>query len=173
MILFTALRIPDEAADEAEALAEELRKRTSGSYPPRENYHVTIHYFGEQDRRTLRRIHEIMNEHPLPGMTLCFDHLIRFPGTRGDQIVYAAADCPQLQAWRMSLSDAYRRERIPFDEKEFRAHITLVRGKQGHIAFEDMKVPAMKFTPAQPVLLESIQKNGRRIYRPAEPEGKE
>ena len=73
----------------------------------------------------------------------------------------------------MALSDAYRRERISFDEKDFRPHITLVRGKQGHITFEDMEVPAMKFTPAQPVLLESIQKNGRRIYQPAEPEGKE
>ena len=173
MILFSALRIPDEAADVAEALAEALKKRSSGSYPPRENYHVTVHYFGEQNSRNQRRIQTIMKKHPLPELTLCFDHLVRFPGSRGDQVVYAATDCPSLQEWRTSLSDALRSEHIPFDEKEFRPHITLVRGKQGHIAFEDMEVPPVTFSPAQPVLLESIQRNGRRIYRPVNPEEEE
>lgn len=173
MVLFSALRISGKAADAAEALAEALKERSSGSYPPRENYHVTIHYFGEQNFRTLQRIQAVLTDHPLPELTLCFDHLVRFPGSRGDQVVYAAKDCPALQEWRTSLSDALRSEHIPFDEKEFRPHITLVRGKQGHIAFEDMDVPAVAFTPAQPVLLESIQRNGRRIYRPVNPEEEE
>ncbi len=173
MILFTALYISGEAADAAVRLSELLRSRSEGSYPPRENYHVTIHYFGEQDRRTMQKIRAVLDAHPIPECSLTFDRLVRFHGNRGDQVVYAAADCAALSAWRRTLSEAYRKEGIGFDEKDFLPHITLVRGKQGRIQFEDIEVPAVTFRPAKPVLLESLQIRGKRIYRPAEPEDEE
>ena len=169
MIVFSAMRIPEKAADTAEALSDILRERTAGSFPRRENYHITVHYFGEVNERAVRSLDHILKTHPLPDMTLRFDHLLRFHGRQGDQIVYACRDCPELQAWRKELSTALRKARFRFDEKEYRPHITLVRGKQGRIEIDDIPVPAAEFKPEEPILLESLQIKGKRIYRPILP----
>ena len=166
MIVFSALRIPKEAADAAEALSDVLRQRTAGSFPRQENYHITVHYFGEVNERAVRSLDHILKTHPLPELTLRFDHLLRFHGSRGDQIVYACRECPGLQEWQRELGEAYRKERFRFDKKEYRPHITLVRRKQGRIEIDDISVPAVEFQPGEPVLLESLQIKGQRIYRP-------
>ena len=81
MIIFSALRIPKEAADAAEALSDVLRQRTAGSFPRRENYHITVHYFGEVNERAVRSLDCILKTHPLPELTLRFDRLLRFHGS--------------------------------------------------------------------------------------------
>ena len=170
MIVFSALPAPEGAADAAEALCDILRKRTKGSFPPRENYHITLHYFGEADYDTIRSIDRILKSVPVPELTLRFDHLLRFHGRSGDQIVYACRDNPALQTWQKKLSEVYREAGIWFDPKEYRPHITLVRGKQGRIEIDDIRVPAVEFRPPVPVLLESLQIGGARVYRPVNPD---
>ena len=168
MILFTAFRISEEAAEAAMHLQDVLRTRTPGSFPVRENLHVTVHYFGEQEASAVRGIASVLETCPLPDTEFCFDHLVRFSGARGDHLVYAAAENEALQAWRAQLSRCYAEAGFTFDEKPFLPHITLVRGKNGRIDTDGIEVPAVRFRPEPPVLLESLQIKGKRIYRPAD-----
>ena len=166
MILFSAIRLSEEAADTAVRLQEILRRRSAGNYPVKENLHVTVQYYGKGTNADIARISDILQEIPLPDPRLQFDRLLRFGGTRGDHIVYGAAENSAFQAWQNELCEACRRTGVRFDEKPFKPHITLVRGKEGRIETDDIDVPVVSFAPESPVLFESLQIKGQRVYRP-------
>ncbi len=146
-------------------MQEELRIRTSGSFPRPDNYHITISYFGEVNEFGLERIRKVHAEQPLPKLQITLDHLHCFHGAKGDHIVYASSAYEELAEWRAELCQRYRAERIRFDEKTFLPHVTLVRAKQRKVPIEDIPVPVLVMPAEEILLLESFQEQGKRIYR--------
>ena len=166
MILFSAI-FPDEAVkDVCTALQDQLKEQTEGSYPVRENLHVTTFYFGETTDETAARIQAILAAHPIPEMKIMLDHIHRFGGPSGGHIVYAGTNNEALHAWRKETADVFAAEGIAYSPEVFLPHITLVRAKQHPVRFLPDHVPVMTSSASVHVLLESLQIAGKRVYRP-------
>lgn len=165
MIVFSAFQLTNEAADAAEKLQGILKERTAGSFPPRENLHITVLYYGETEEARIKDLHALLEAHPLPSAELCFDRLLRFGGRKGDHIVYSCGECAELTEWHTRLCEDTRAAGFRFDAKPYVPHITLVRGKQGRIETEDINVPSVILRPQEAVLFESLSIRGKRIYR--------
>ncbi len=166
MIVFAGIELNKETMDLCESLQGMLKMRTPGSYPRRENLHVTLAYFGETDEGKLKDIQKILEEVPLLKNELLFTRLGVFDGTKGDQIILLARPQETLLAYREELMKRFSEQWIHTDPKPFRPHVTLVRAKRkdvdrNGISFEPTVSPVERI-----VLYRSYERLGKRIYEP-------
>jgi 2'-5' RNA ligase len=138
MRLFIAVKPDGETSAALEALQEGLRERAAaGSFPRRENLHLTLAFLGETPESQLPLIAEIIRgsaagKGPLSlnlHRTGCFRH----GGKELWWIGPAAGDpgLPPLLALREGLAAALEEAGIGYDKRPFRAHVTLGRDVRG------------------------------------------
>ena len=77
-IVFAALECDEAVRRQSLLLQEELRRRTEGSYPRAENFHVTLFFFGRMKAAHLGMVRDIFSKQPLPCCALTFSSLARF-----------------------------------------------------------------------------------------------
>ena len=164
--VFAAFEVQEEGKTSCTALQDILRDRTAGSFPRRENLHVTLAYFGYIDEREIRRIQNILKKEPLPETEIVLEHLECFRGKSGDQIVLAGTAEERLIQYRSRIVQHLRAERIHVDGKPFKPHITLVRAKQQGIPIDDIAVQPLTLITRRAVLYHSYQSGKLRIYDP-------
>ena len=171
-ILFAALPVSEQVKEAAVHLQNALRLRTEGSYPVRENLHVTLAYLGEVPRGRMQEAASIVASVAAPECRLVFDRMLRWKG-QGDMFVYAA-DAPQsLCAYRAALHAALLKHRFSVDESQFTPHITLVRGKKKGVDIQGIEPVSAMMVSGPAVLFESIHLKTGRCYLPILPDGTE
>ena len=166
MIVFAGMELPEAAKDCCKALQEQLRLKATGSFVRRENFHVTLAYFGDVGETKLNKIKTVFSRHPFPKSELELNRLSSFNGFKGDQIVFLADAQESLIAYRNALTEDWKKEAIAIDEKPFTPHVTLVRAKQKHVPLNDISVTPVTMEAGQIVLFHAYSHAGMRIYDP-------
>lgn len=95
---------------------------------PAANLHLTLTFLGNTPVETVPVILELLETLPLPACTLSLDTLGAFHGG----IVWAGSETvpPTLTDWIAKLRAGLAQRKIAFDDKAFRAHVTLLRKAQ-------------------------------------------
>ena len=132
MRLFVALWPPPDAVSELLATVDDVRKDAPGLRWTRpEQWHLTLAFLGEvpDDRRPEldERLARAASRHP--PLTLRFAGGGRF----GTRVLFTRVDGDREPLTRLaaSVSAAARRSRIPVDDRPYRPHLTLARGRDG------------------------------------------
>jgi len=128
MRCFIALDIPQDFRDETAALARALKERVSGRFLDPENYHVTLAFLGDIDGHDLLAAQTALERaavqaHPL---ILSADGLGKF-GRTHDATLWLGLTSEGLAELAEAIRAELTAEEISFDNKNFRAHLTLAR----------------------------------------------
>ena len=167
-ILFAALPVSEPVREAAVHLQNALRLRTEGSYPVRENLHVTLAYLGEVPRGRMQEAADIVASVAAPECRLVFDRMLRWKG-QGDMFVYAAEAPESLRAYRTAIHAALLKHRFSVEDSPFTPHITLVRGKKRGVDIQGIEPNAAVMVSGPAVLFESVHLKGGRHYIPVSP----
>ena len=132
MRLFVALWPPPDAVSELLAAVDEIRADAADLRWTRpEQWHLTLAFLGEvpDDKREEldERLARAAGRHP--PLTLRFAGAGRF----GTRLLFTKVDGDRGPLTRLadSVSAAARRSRIPVEDRPYRPHLTLARGRDG------------------------------------------
>ena len=166
MIVFAGFLASDFLREEAFRLQEILKERVSGSFPAKENCHVTLAYLGEVNENRIGDILQILYALPFPECELTFDTLETFGSWHRDAVVFTSR-CPEsLMAYRSELHERLKEKGFIPDPAPFCPHITLVRAKLAGNDLSGMEVRPVTMRPQGAVLFHSFQSGGKRVYLP-------
>lgn len=131
MRLFIAVNFPENVLDQLEKVVLNLRKGCqSGSFSPRNNFHLTLAFLGEIPEDRVCDIQAAMErvKSEVLDMTISSFGKFRNPG-RGDGDTYwmGIKNSPELNALQAGLSDELRCRGFALEKREFRPHLTLGR----------------------------------------------
>jgi 2'-5' RNA ligase len=130
MRLFVALTPPAECVDELSAALDGVR----GALPdvrwaPPEQWHLTLAFLGEVDERalpdlTVRLARSAARHRPL-------DLRLAGAGRFGSRVLWLGVrgDTDELRHLAASVRAAARRARLPVEDRPYRPHLTLARGR--------------------------------------------
>ena len=166
LTVFAALELDEAVKDYCVSLQNLLKERTAGSFPARENLHITLGYFGRVNPEAFEMLKKIFNEQPFPACTVVLDHLLVFAGKKGDQIVYAGSAPEPLVHYRNNVMRRLEEEQITYDRKPFVPHVTLVRAKRHAVPLADIALRKTEVCVRRVVLYSSYQRKNMRIYEP-------
>ncbi len=126
---FIAIDVSPDAKAELSRLAEVLKDSCHGSYPSHDMYHMTVAFLGDisplQADAMCRVLEDVADKYDPFELRLCRlgyfaqpNSATVFCSTERDNTLLSLAQDVYRAAWDV---------RIPFDDKPFRAHITLGR----------------------------------------------
>ncbi len=129
---FVALAPPAEALAELEAAVAPLRAAHPGlRWTPPVQWHLTLAFLGEVDEGVLPplggRLSRAARRHPPPSLALAGG------GRFGDRVLWTGVhgEVDRVRGLAASVAAAARRCRIAVDDRPFRPHLTLARGRDG------------------------------------------
>ena len=164
---FIALDIEDNARHELSRLAAELKAQCHGSYPTSDMYHMTVAFLGDitiaQAESLSRVLEEVAEKYEPFELRLCRlgyfaqpESATVFCSTERDNTLLSLAQDVYRAAWDV---------RIPFDDKPFRAHITLGRRVDlSTIRLNSIEVNHVPFTVNGLTLYKSTLRPSGPIY---------
>lgn len=173
MRLFVALSLPGSVERNLWAYMEKLRRINprAGRFTRRENLHLTLAFIGEADREAARRIAMGLLELPSHELSMALVGVGRF---RSGILWVGLGEEEELGRMSLEARNLLRRLDIPFDEKPFRAHITLARDWRGSDPEELPALPQIRDLERKPLrasLFESYRnERGAVCYRLISPE---
>ncbi|MBQ7643504.1 MAG: RNA 2',3'-cyclic phosphodiesterase [Spirochaetales bacterium] len=168
---FLALDINDAAKAELSRLAAQLKSQCHGSFPTSDMYHMTLAFLGditETQAEALCRVLEGVAEKYSPfDLRLCRLGYFAMPNaatvfcsTERDNTLLSLAQDVYRAAWDV---------RIPFDDKPFRAHITLGRRVDlSSIRLNSLEVEHVSFPAKGITLYKSTLRPSGPIYEALE-----
>ena len=125
MRLFIALELPEWVKGELWENAEFLRRHCSGGrFSPRENYHITLAFLGEQPEARIPDVIAAMDEcaaEPVPvafGGLGAFETGVLWRGIEGSG---------ELNGLQQELTNQLRLRNFSLEERDFKPHLTLAR----------------------------------------------
>lgn len=146
---FIAIDVQEEARKELSRLAAQLKGECKGSYPTSDMYHMTVAFLGDitpaKADGMCRVLEEVSEKYKPFDLTLCrlgyfnqIESATVFCSTARDNMLLSLAQDVYRAAWDC---------RIPFDDKPFRAHITLGRRVDlNSIRLNSISVKPVSFT---------------------------
>ncbi|HUV33161.1 MAG TPA: RNA 2',3'-cyclic phosphodiesterase [Devosiaceae bacterium] len=152
--LFTGLDVPPDAAF---ALSLKRGGVPGARWIDPENYHITLRYIGDVDRRTAGEVREALDRFSSGGaFTLTVSRLAAFGGHK-PRSIYAGLDpSPALGQLHLSQDRLLQRLGLEPDGRKFIPHVTLARlrdadpvdvarylGENGH--FQPLAFPVSRF----------------------------
>ena len=164
---FVALDIGDEARHELSRLAAQLKSQCRGSFPTSDMYHMTVAFLGDitltQADALLRVLEEVAGKYDPFTLKLCrlgffgqSESATVFCSTERDNTLLSLAQDVYRAAWDV---------RIPFDDKPFRAHITLGRRVDlSPVRLNSVEVEHIPFTVNGLTLYKSTLRPSGPIY---------
>ena len=164
---FIALDIEPDARHELSRLAAELKAQCHGSYPTSDMYHMTVAFLGDitisQAESLSRVLEEVAEKYEPFELRLCRlgyfaqpESATVFCSTERDNTLLSLAQDVYRAAWDV---------RIPFDDKPFRAHITLGRRVDlSTIRLNSIEVNHVPFTVKGLTLYKSTLRPSGPIY---------
>lgn len=155
--LFIALELNDSVKEKIRKLVNQLQEEgCTGKWVSEENYHITLAFIGDSDEA--EKIENALSKVHMESFEFTIDGTLRF-----HQILALKIDSEKLSTLAEQVRDSLRQSGISFDQKRFKAHITLARkfrGPEDLIAFSET-LQARKFA-----LFKSEFTEGKRIYTP-------
>lgn len=128
MRTFIALELPQAFREVVAAMARQLSTVVPGRYVPRESYHLTLAFLGQTPERMLPVIESVMGQSaPRDRFVLIPDGLGKFGRARDATLWLGFRENRELSALAERLRDSLRECGVSFDEKPFKAHLTLAR----------------------------------------------
>ena len=164
---FLALDLESDARHELSRLAALLKEQCHGSYPPSEMYHMTLAFLGDitlnQAEMLMNVLEDVCDRYEPFELKLC---RLGFFGQPESGTVFCSTERNNTL---LSLAqDVYRAAwdvRIPFDDKQFRAHITLGRRVDlSPLRLNSIEVNHVPFTVKGITLYKSILRPSGPIY---------
>jgi len=130
--LFVAVTPPAHAVDELRSAVEGARSAHPGLRWTRpEQWHLTLVFLGEVDDRAradlVTRLARAATRHPPLQLAL------HGAGRFGDRVLWTRVDGDVVALRRLAAAAqaAARRARLPVEERPYRPHLTLARGREG------------------------------------------
>lgn len=119
---FIALTFNSSFKEELMAIMDTLKEEgIQGKYYDLDNLHMTLAFFGETDRQD--EIMEIIHAIPFPEITITLNRIGHFK-----KIYWVGVkENPELDAYVNTLRNTLKQHDIPFDDKPFYPHITILR----------------------------------------------
>ena len=142
---FIALTFNSSFKEELVHIMDTLKEEgIKGKYYDPDNLHMTLAFFGETNRQD--EIMEIIHSIPLPEITITINRIGHFK-----KIYWVGIqENPELDAYVNKLRNTLKEHDIPFDEKPFYPHITILRkAEEGdrtlqEISTKDIKVELLQ-----------------------------
>ncbi len=168
---FIAIDVSPDAKAELSRLAGILKSSCHGSYPSHEMYHMTVAFLGDispvQADAMVRVLEEVAEKYRPFELKLCRLGYFAMPNsatvfcsTERDNTLLSLAQDVYRAAWDV---------RIPFDDKPFRAHITLGRRVDlSSIRLNTIEVEHVPFTVKGLTLYKSTLRPSGPIYEALE-----
>ncbi len=129
MRAFIALDIPKQMHTELAYLAQQLSKTIDGRFMKSDSYHITLAFLGEIDEATVQSCiklldslaasHEKINLYP--------EGLGKFGRAQDATLILELQKSDELMQLTQDLRNGLQEQKIAFDNKRFRPHITLAR----------------------------------------------
>ena len=167
MRLFFAIEVPETWKRSLEVASQGLaRQSRRGSFPPRENFHLTLAFLGEVDR--LDGVRAALEALDRPGFRLETGGFGRFPGRAGDVWWLGLAPCPELESLREELVRGLEDRGVWYDPQPFRPHLTLGRRVVTDLEPAGLAAPRLEMEVGAVALMESVQGTGGVCYRAVE-----
>lgn len=129
MRAFIALELPDEFRGEVAAVSRLLAQQCPGHFMPYENFHVTLAFLGEIDEAQSSLAVAAL-ESACAGVapvTLVSNGLGKFGRSSDATLWLGLEQTPALEHLATSVRNSLAARDLTYDEKPFRAHITLGR----------------------------------------------
>ena len=158
MRLFIAIQLSDEMKKSLTATLHSLKKQgIKGNYTPMQNLHMTLAFIGETDRADdIKAAMKSVKYSP-------FKISLSETGTFGDLLWIGAKGNQSMKAAVRDIRSALDAAGIPYDKKEFKPHITLIRKVNGNVpknlSFERSEMMVKKIS-----LMKSVNKDGKVVY---------
>lgn len=128
MRLFIAIRLTEEMKEALTDMQDSLREQgIYGRETPPENMHLTLAFIGEYDDSEY--VKEVMDSIEIRPFEITLSGI----GAFGNLWWAGLEECAPLNAVARRLRRALSDAGIPFDRKNFRAHITLLRNADGSL----------------------------------------
>ena len=138
MRLFVALVPPAEARAELAAAIHELPAEPPLRWTRPEQWHLTLAFLAEVDDRTcgqlVERLARVAQRHPPPELSLVGG------GRFGANVLWTRVDGDRAALRRLvdAVRAAVRRCGLPTDQRPYRPHLTVARGRGGGKAASDL-----------------------------------
>lgn len=169
MRLFIAIDTPEEVKNELQKSANLLRKSCDrGSFPRRENYHITLSFLGEQPECRVQDLIAAMdgcNGKPFP---IAIGGFGSFANAGGTVVWRGIEDCGELRRLHRELAEQLRLRSFEVERWEFKPHLTMARRvilKEGvRLADLSDRVEPVSFTAAKMTLMRSELTSGGANY---------
>jgi 2'-5' RNA ligase len=164
MRVFAALPLPGEVVQALRPLVSSLAARWSGLRPVRTmGLHLTLHFFGEVDDGSVRRLVDLWNDPGIggPPLHVSFGGLGKFPEQGSPRVIWigigegAARVCAYQRMLESRIAALGFRE----DPRGFSPHITLARAGSPQPppdALAEFAAPRLDFAIGECVLFQSI-----------------
>jgi 2'-5' RNA ligase len=126
--LFVAILFPAEAVDHLIDVQTRLKVNAlQGSFPPRENIHLTIAFLGEVESQKVHTIREAMRKVSIASFSLLLTDVGSFKTSEGRLYWMGVKKNDQLDTLYDELTQSLAHGNVRFDDKEFKPHVTLGR----------------------------------------------
>lgn len=171
--LFISVGIPEETAKRLVFAADAISSDLPGKSEPRltrvDNLHFTIIFLGSQEEETIPLIKEAITEaEALAGAAdaKIFLKEADYSDSRRADMVWAYANSDWMDRFSKLLADSLQKRNISFDQKPFKAHLTLIRmkGSRG-LAMPDIRTDICEEVGVESVeLVESVLMPSGPVY---------
>lgn len=147
---FIALTFNSSFKEELVHIIDSLKEEgIKGKYYDPDNLHMTLVFFGETNRQD--EIMEIIQSIPFPEITITTNRISHFK-----KIYWVGVkENPELDAYVNTLRNTLKQHDIPFDEKPFYPHITILRkAEEGDRTLQEVSTKDIKIELLQAHYLE-------------------
>ena len=129
MRTFVALELPAEFVNDIAALCRTLEASVEGRFLARETYHITLAFLGEIDDAQVSRAMDALDAAGAEAqpVSLRSDGLGKFGRSSDATLWMGIAPTPELSAIAFQVREELERHDVSFDNKPFKAHVTLAR----------------------------------------------
>lgn len=132
---FIALPLPDPISAALEGAQAGM---PAGRIVPRENFHITLAFPGEQPGPVIEEVHHVLDMLEAPGFTLRLDGLGMFGGDRPHTLFANVLPEPGLLHLHQKILRAVREVGLWQKRQRFHPHVTLARFGQGGLRGEEI-----------------------------------
>ncbi len=160
MRLFIAIPLSRELKKSVKTVQDRFRRqRVSGNFTPQENLHVTLAFIGEYDDPD--RVLEVMESVSFFPFTIKMDRV----GCFGDLWWTGFEESRELETVARKVRHAMADKGIPFDNKRFKAHVTILRKPQYYNnEFPHSEIEPVSMTVESMSLMKSERGKNGMIY---------
>ncbi len=161
--LFIALNIPEETKEKLLELRDSIPLKAEYRWEPKEKLHITISFLGNVDEQKIPLIENVLDEVAMFNKFICLVTNFASFGVPGTPRVFYAKLVSDQILFRIEkyFSECLENLDILTDEKQFKPHITLLKGKETVDeefvkTFSSFRFRTFFFQAAEVALFESV-----------------